>query len=167
MGFFDINYDILRAQLLPVRLRNVKMKAWLRCLIAPIKWLHVQFLRQRKGDVYTLAHTGQVVFLEAVLNDTFDTVMRGITIVDGSYEDPAFVFTEPETYPVWLGLSAESGVAAFDTPVTLFTTTETTLLGDSFIIRVPASVVFDEVHMRAVVNKYRIAGKGVYGIVVF
>jgi len=152
---------------MPVGLRNAKIKAWLRCLIAPIKWLHVQFLRQRKSDVYILAHTGQVVFLEAVLNDTFDAETRGITIVDGSYEDPAFIYTEPESNPCWLGLSAESGVAAFDTPVTIYTTTETMLLGNSFIVRVPASVVFDEAHMRALVNKYRIAGKGVYGIEVF
>jgi hypothetical protein len=167
MGFFDISYDILRVQLLPVRLRNAKMKAWLRCLIAPIKWLHLQFLRHRKGDVYTLAHTGQVGFLEAVLNDTFDPVARGIMIVDGSYEDPVFTYTIPEASQRWLGLVSEMGATGFTMPLSLYTSGETTLLGDSFIIRVPASVVFDEAHMRALVNKYRIAGKGIYGIVVF
>jgi hypothetical protein len=59
------------------------------------------------------------------------------------------------------------GATGFTMPLSLYTSGETTLLGDSFIIRVPASVVFDEAHMRALVNKYRIAGKGIYGIVVF
>lgn len=167
MGFFDINYDSLRTQLLPVRLRNNKMKAWLRCLIAPIKWLHVKFLGLRTEDVYTLAHTGQVVYLEAVLNDTFDPVVRGIMIVDGSYEDPIFTYTIPETSPQWLGLVGETGMPGFVTPVSLYTTGETALLGDAFVVRVPSAIVFDESRMRALVNRYRIAGKGVYSIVVY
>lgn len=167
MGFFDINYDSLRTQLLPVRLRNNKMKAWLRCLISPIKWLHVKFLRLRTEDVYTLAHTGQVVYLEAVLNDTFDPVARGIMIVDGSYEDPMFTYTIPEASPCWLGLVSETGISGFDTPASLHTMAETALLGDAFIVRVPSAVVFDESRMRALVNRYRIAGKSVYSIVVY
>ena len=167
MGFFDINYDSLRTQLLPVRLRKNKMKAWLRCLIAPIKWLHVKFLTLRSEDVYSLAHTGQVLYMEAVLNDTFDPVARGIMVVDGRYEDPVFTYTIPEVSPRWLGLVSETGTAGFATPVSLYTTAETLLLGDAFIVRVPSAVVFDEARMRALVNRYRIAGKGIYSIVVY
>jgi hypothetical protein len=164
MSFFDINYDLLRLQLLPVRLRNNKMKAWLSCLISPIKWLHNKFRAARIANLYYLDHSGQVVFLEASLNDVFDPVSRGIYIIDGLYEDPVFLFLEPEVKPVWLGLGSEAGATSYASPAVLFTDAETSLLGNSFIVRVPVTLPFDNERMKAHINRYRLAGRNVFGI---
>lgn len=167
MGFFDISYDILRVQLLPVRLRKSNTNAWLKCLIAPVKWLYYQFMQQRAADRYLLAHNSQVVYLEAVLNDMFDPLTRGIYIADGLFEDPVYAFLVTETHPMWIGLTAESGSVSFSLPTTLYTATETSVLGNAFIVKVPAAVVFDTDRMRALINRYRIAGKNIYGIEIY
>jgi hypothetical protein len=164
MGFFDINYDFLRVQLLPVRLRKTNTSAWLKCLISPVKWLFHQFKLQRDGQLYLLSHNSQVVYLEAVLNDMFDPLTRGIYIEDGSFEDPVYAFLVSETHPIWVGLAVEAGTVSYVLPTALYTATETTVLGNSFLVKVPAAISFDADRMRALINKYRIAGKNIYGI---
>lgn len=167
MGFFDINYDSLRTQLLPVRLRKTNTKAWLGSLLSPVKWLHNKFREYRTANLYNVAHNSQVVYLQAALNDTFDPVGRGIIIVDGPYEDPLFVYLAPELSPLWLGLDSEAGAMPFATPATLFTEAETTLLGYAFIVKVPSSVVFDIGRMKALIDKYRVAGRNIYQIITY
>ncbi len=167
MGFFDINYDVLRVQLLPVRLRKNKTKAWLKCLVSPVKWLHNIFRSNKLANTYFLAHSGQVAYLEDALNDVFDPVSRGIYIEDGLYEDPIFTYLVTEVRPVWLGLESEAGSTAFPVPQVLFTDAETSLLGNSFIVRVPSGMPFDPDRMKALINRYRLAGRCVYGILTY
>jgi hypothetical protein len=167
MGFFNINYDNLRLQLLPVRWRNDNMKAWTSSLISPVKWLFNFFTANRSNNLYTLAHNSQVVYLQAALNDVFDPDSRGIFIDDGPYEDPLFTYLIPETRPLWLGLVSEAGSTSYPDPQPLYTSTETSLLGVGFIVRVPVSVPFDTDRMKALVNSYRLAGRNLYEIVTY
>ncbi len=167
MGLFDVNYDSLSYQLLPVRLRKLKNVAWIRCIIAPIKWLYNLFGTSREDHLYFLAHNSQVVYLTAALNDLFDPVGRGIYIEDGQYEDPLFVYLTPEIRPLWLGLSSEVGSAIYPVPQVLYTDSETSLLGNAFVVKVPVTLVFDMQRMMALINKYRLAGKNVYQIVTY
>lgn len=167
MGFFDINFDALRVQLLPVRLRKPNTKAWLQCLIAPVRWLYDQFRSARSANLYHLAHNSQVAFLESALNDTFDPVGRGIFIEDGPYEDPLYVYLTPELGPVWLGLESETGTTPYTSPVPLYTADETIAMGFAFVVWVPSAISFDNDRMRALIDKYRIAGRNVYGINIY
>lgn len=167
MGFFDINYDSLNFQLLPVRLRKQRMLAWVRCLTVPIRWLHNLFMSNREINQYFLAHNGQVCHLEKVLNDAFDSVSREIVITDGEYEDPVFTFLATEIKPVLLALESEVGLTAYEAPTILYTEAETSLLGNAFIVKVPSSVLFDENRMRAHIDRYRLAGRSVYEIVLY
>lgn len=167
MSLFDVNYDSLSYQLLPVRLRKMKNVAWLRCLIAPVKWLYYQFKVSRNSNLYNLAHNSQVVFLTAALNDLFDPVGRGIYIEDGSYEDPLFVYMPLEVRPLWLGLSTEISTPIYPIPQVLYTDAETTLLGNAFVVKVPVTLPFDMQRMKALINKYRLAGKNVYQILTY
>ena len=167
MGFFDINFDSLRTQLLPVRLRKTNTKAWLSSLLAPVRWLHNKFINDRNATLYSLAHNSQVVYLQAALNDTFDPVGRGIIIEDGPYEDPLFVYLAPELVPQWLGLDSEAGTMPFATPAALFTEGETLLMGYAFIVKVPVGVSFDTDRMKALIDKYRIAGRNIYQITTY
>ena len=167
MGFFDINYDSLSKQLIPVRLRKPNTRAWLRALLAPVRWLHARFKANRDATLYSMAHNSQVVYLQAALNDTFDPVGRGIIIEDGPYEDPLFVYLTPELVPLWLGLDSETGTMPFATPATLFTEGETLLMGYAFIVKVPVSVSFDTDRMKALIDKYRIAGRNIYQVTTY
>lgn len=167
MEFFNIDYDVLVWQILPVRLRKPVTYAWLRSLIAPVKWLYSLFYQQRETNLYRLAHNSQVVYLEAVLNDTFDMLGRGIYIADGPFEDPLFTYLVPEDKPIWLGLDTEAGTTTYPSPQILFTDSETSLLGVGFIVMVPASVTFDMARLRAVVDYYRLAGRRQFDVATY
>lgn len=169
MGFFDINYDTLVPQLLPVRLRQPVTKSWLKALISPVKWLYNLFRANRKNDLYFLAHNGQVCFLEAALNDTFDPLIRGIYIDDGPFRDPLFLYLEPEAKPLWVGLVSEEGTTPYPDPEVLYTDSETYTLGVCFIIHVPALVVagpaYSVARLKALVDQFRLPGRTNYSIV--
>ena len=164
MSFFDIDYDTLTTQLLPVRLRNNKMIAWMKCLVAPVRWLYGVFRSNRAGNLYILKHNSQVVYLQAALNDVFDPLSRLIYIDDGPYRDPLFTYLTTEEHPLWLGLSSEAGTTSYPDPQVLYTSGETSLLGMGFIVKVPLAVSFDMHRMRALINKYRLPGSNNYTI---
>ncbi|MES2701875.1 MAG: hypothetical protein V4649_04505 [Bacteroidota bacterium] len=165
MSVFDINFSVLGKQLLPVRLRNDKMLAWIKCLVRPVGELHNVFKADRTANLYQLAHNSQIVYLQAALNDLFDPAIRGIVIVDGAFEDPLFIYLPAEDEPLWLGLTGES--TTYPNPRALYTDTETTLLGNCFIVKVPVAVSFDMARMRAIIDKYRLAGKNTYAVVTY
>ena len=171
MAFFDIDYNGLITQLLPVRLRNSRMNAWLKCLVSPVKWLYGLFKANRNNNLYILAHDGQVCYLEAALNDLFDPVSRGLQVVDGPFEDPLFLYLAPENKPIWLGLVSEVGTTAYPDPQVLYTDSETTLLGINFIVKVPLAVAggigYDVLRLRALVDAYRLPGRKNYSIVTY
>lgn len=167
MSVFDINYDVLRVQLLPVRLRKAAMKAWIKCLVAPIKELYSLFKNNRDKNLYVLAHNSQVVYLEAALNDVFDPVSRSILIEDGIFADPLFVYLEPEDQPLFISLISEAGATPYPSPGVLYTASETSLFGVGFVVKVPLAIPFDIDRMQALINKYRLPGRNIYSIVTY
>ena len=50
--------------------------------VTPLNYIHTRFLEFRKDAAYRLNHNGQVCYLRAVLNDTFDPELRRITVTD-------------------------------------------------------------------------------------
>ena len=171
MGFFDIDYDSLVQQLLPVRLRQSVMIAWLKALVSPVKWLYNLFKAKRKSNLYLLAHDGQVCYLEAALNDAFDPITRGIYITDGPFKDPLYLYLDTEVKPVWLGLISEEGTTTYPDPEILFTDTETYALGICFIVHVPMLVAigagYDVIRLKALVDLYRLPGRYSYSVVTY
>jgi hypothetical protein len=171
MGFFDINYDALIPQLTPVKLRKPVMTAWLKVLVSPVKWLYDQFKTSRKGNLYTLAHNGQVCYLEAVLNDAFDPIVRGVYVTDGPFRDPLFLYLDAEVKPLWVGLTSEIGITPYPDPEILYTDGETYALGICFIIHVPISVAggpgYDVTRLRALTDKFRLPGRTNYTVVTY
>lgn len=171
MGFFDIDYDRLVPQLLPVRLRQTKTIAWLKVLVSPVKWLFGLFRSNRKNNLYLLSHTGQVCYLEAALNDVFDPVSRGIYITDGPFRDPLFLYLETELRPLWLGLTSEIGTTSYSDPEVLYTDAETYALGVCFIVHVPHLVAsgpgYDLQRLKAIVDLYRLPGRSYYTVEIY
>src|SRR6185437_15509245 len=102
MPLFDISYKALVNILLPPRLRNSKMVAWLNVLTIPVVYIYNLFTTNRNNDLYNLAHTSQVCFMQGVLNDTFDYALRRIYIIDGPEFDPLFIYTALEEKPLFI-----------------------------------------------------------------
>jgi hypothetical protein len=165
MSVFDINYTVLSAQLLPVRLRNITTKTWIKCLITPVRRLYDVFRSNRDTNLYTLAHNSQVVYLQAALNDAFDAESRGILIEDGFFADPLFTYLIPEDDPIFLGLVSESGTTGYTSPAVLYLDSETSLFGVGFVVKVPVAVTFDMDRMQALINKYRLPGRNIYTVI--
>ena len=170
MSVFDVDYNVLVKQLLPVRLRQSKMIAWLKCLVAPVKWLYDLFKTFRNNNLYLLAHDSQVCYQEAALNDTFDPINRGIYISDGVYVDPVYVYLIPELKPVFIDLASEVGTSVIPAPdpVPLYLDMEiyAGLGAYTFIVNVPVAITFDMARLRALVDLYKLPGKK-YNVVTY
>jgi hypothetical protein len=162
MAFWDINYDFLGRQLLPVRQRKERAKAWIKVLLSPIVWLYNRYMANRAANLYHLGITSQVCYMEKVLNDTFDNVDRRIRIVDGVSEEITHVYLDAELRPVYVALDSELPVSAYDAPIWIYTDIETEESGWQFVVEYPTGLVFDMVRLRALVDRYRLPSKSTY-----
>lgn len=164
MGFFDVEFDVLRVQLLPVKLRAAIMKAWIKCLLKPLVWLYDKYMANRAANLYYLAHNSQVCYMEAALNDLFDNEDRRIYVGDGPQQSALYIYLASEEKEVYLPLTSELPVTEYEAPVYLYTEGETMEFSDQFIVYYPDGLVFDLDRMKALINKYRLPSKNRYSI---
>ncbi|TXI13513.1 MAG: hypothetical protein E6Q66_10000 [Pedobacter sp.] len=100
---FTLDYRRLIKMLLPAALRKEQMVLWLHALLAPVMRLYLEFLRYRHLVNYRMEHTGQVIYLEKILNERFDTASKQIFIDDGTKYDTINIFLTAEKKPKYLG----------------------------------------------------------------
>ena len=81
MGFFDIDIDKTIWEYLPVDDREPVRYEWLKVLAECPKFVYTEFMANRTGNLYNLAHNGQVCYLQAALNDLFDPVADRKSVV--------------------------------------------------------------------------------------
>lgn len=138
--------------LLPHQLASTRQVAWLNALLIPIKHLYVKFLSYRQQVNYRITHTGQVVYLQKVLNDRFDSTQKRIYITDGSKYDWIHIFRTDEQKPKYLQkIYLYDHLAYGDT-------------GADFQVHIPAeSGIWTESSLqaecRSLLNYYKLAGK--------
>jgi hypothetical protein len=149
---YDIDYDKLRQWLLPARVRKVRILAFLKVMISGVEFLYQNFLRFRTAKLYQLMITPQVCYLERMLNDRFDFVLRRIVIVDAQDKPPFYIFQDAEVKPKYIRNTAEA------VPRWIYTEGESGVLRDDFVILVPTALVFEEAEMRSLVKVYKLAG---------
>lgn len=137
---------------MPLRLRTLLLVDILKCCVMPIKNLYDRFKALRANNIYELTHNGQVCRLEAVLNDRFDLTLRRIRIVDADVIQPLYIYKRSENKPLYIFKRVENH------PIYMRKREELTM-GGKFIVRIPASVVFDVNEMNALIKKYKQAGK--------
>ncbi len=162
MGLFNVSFPDLVKQLLPVRLRNAKITRWLQCLVAPLIELYFLFTTNRNENLYYLSHNGQVSYLQAVLNDTFDFTGRGIYITDPAICDAVFIWLVAESETIWLGLTSEIGITGYANPLWLYLNTEVSASTTNFIVMIPSTLSYDSFRMKALIDKYRLVSKNNY-----
>lgn len=85
MKDFELKYLIV--DLLPTFLRVQRLFSFICSLITPIETIKADFFTNRRKNIAEANQTGQVCLLEGLLNNTFDTELRRIEIVDGNASD--------------------------------------------------------------------------------
>lgn len=157
MSVYDIDYGVLVKILVPKQLRQTKMLAWLNVLVSPVVFVYDLFMTHKYDMDYIVAHTPQVCYMQAVLNDAFDTALRRITIVDGPDKEPTYLFEPGEGKPVFMYQTSETK------PVYLYTDDEIAALGADFVVQVPTIVTtlpeWNVGYLNALVNQFMLAGK--------
>lgn len=82
MSKYDVNFKRLALLLLPTSWRRPIIASITYAMVSPFSYIYTHFMRFRSESNYRLTHNGQVCYLRAVLNDTFDPIERRITITD-------------------------------------------------------------------------------------
>lgn len=150
------DFTKLVTYLLPSFLRKDRLIGWLKALCAPSDTLHTQFITFVSDKIYEQNFTGQVISLERLLNDQFDSSLRRIYITDGNREE-IFIFNGDGT-----GFAEGNESYFFNgtgvDEVYVFNGEDSSLLYD-FVVNVPVSLVYDSAKFNALIIKYKLAGK--------
>jgi len=134
----------------------VRHLKWLGAVLAPLQTLNSLF-REYVADIrYSMYMTGQVVYLEHLLNDLYDSVSRRIYIEDGEGTQPMLLYNKAETpESEVIRNKAEGGIDSV-----LYNRVES--FGEvDFVVVLPFGEIPDfwDAQIRANINKYKIAGK--------
>ena len=159
---FNVDFNNIVELLLPPFLRKTKIIAWLKALVKPLIDLYTTFMAYRQSVIYLLSFTGQVIYLEKLLNDTYNNGTSGIIIVDGNTLDFPYLFNKSEgVVDIYLYNLSEN-----EDPFYLYNKSEFGTQID-FIVKVPA-LLYSQLqlnnnqglnNMTALITKYKLAGK--------
>lgn len=167
----NYNWNIAQTitRLIPARIKAYfpsafsQLQAWLYTLLFPLESAYGVFVLFVQQTNYKTAITGQVIYLEKVLNDTFDPVMMGIFISDGDPLNESYVYdhaASPDSPPLIYDHGSADPEEDF---VYDHSTYEERF---DFIVNVPSYVFFTSHIMRALIDYYKQAGKR-YQIVIY
>lgn len=148
---FDVKQ--FAAQLLPVKLRGPKLQALVRSLVSPVEYVNAAFVNFKKEQEYELTITGQVCYLQKMLNDFFDYSDRRILVEDVPVSDQYALYLKSE--------GPEKGLVTYlngeaDPEYTFILSDELGGEGGYFLVKVPAGLVYDVERMKALLNKYKL-----------
>lgn len=153
MGLFDVRFDKIVKDNLPVSLRKYRIIAFLLTLISGIKDVYLKFQNNRAKNLYKLKHRQHIAHLEAVLNDSFDVAFRRIKVENGALVFlPLHIFTNSENKPISLFTQSESQTVALSTEY------EIENEGVDFKILIPYSIPYDLGQLKAIVETYKVPG---------
>jgi len=139
----------------PKRLRNASIMAFVRLIVAPFIIIYQVFKLFRDATIYDLTITPQVCYVEKILNDRYDPILRGIYTDDAIEHNGLYLFLDPEDKPVILYTDPE------EHPVPMFTDGEIdgAVLYD-FIVFVPLLVTASHsiIEISSLINRKRLPG---------
>ena len=155
-----LNFKTVFSYLVPYQLRKSRTVEWIGALLQPLQSLNDGFVEWAADVRYFLAFNGQVVYLEHVLNDTFDNSLRRIYIDDpaGNIAITTYVHNKVEQQPPLYLYNVDD--ASNENPL-VYNQAELFVSDDDFIVYVPVGIFNPtvEVQMRDLIDQYRIAGK--------
>lgn len=151
--YFDVDLKTFAVWLLPVSLRVPTVCSFVVSLCTPYIDLYWRFYSNRNKNLYRLAITSQVCYIEKALNDHFDFRYRRIYITGGSIKRRTYIYTRKENFPVMVYTRQENAA------IHLYTRDEDNGEKADFIVNVPKSINFDNYEMCALIDMYKLASK--------
>jgi hypothetical protein len=150
---FNVDFHKLLQLLLPVALRQPRLIAYLKVLAKPLITLFNSFTTHRLYVLDAITHTGQVIYLEHLLNKLYDP-FNHIKIIDSTDPRPdVFIFNEAEgQQAIFLFNKIENA------PILIYNRHEFDNNND-FIVKVPNGLFSLVEQITATVHRYRQAGK--------
>lgn len=105
---FDVLFPYLATILTPTRLRQPKMLSWLLLIISHLSKVYDRYISYRGLKLYDINFTGQTIYLQKKLRDTFGC--QGIVIEDGLLVTPFYLSNKNENHiPVYIGNYFKNG----------------------------------------------------------
>jgi hypothetical protein len=152
MIIIDLTY--LFQILLPMDLRLPLVKEFLNEIKKSLQFNYTGFYSLFENTKYNLIFNGQVCMLKHLLDDRYDNTLRRIEIIQDTSGKPTYLFNDFEdNEKTYLFNKGEVGKSTY-----LYNSDEILGLTD-FIIRVPSDVIFNEVQLRKLVDKYKLPDK--------
>ena len=151
----NIDIDVRNEANLPISKRKFLNIAWLKFLSKPIRRILDEYYTHRKTNELLIHMNGQVIYIEHILNHYFDPINKGIYITDSAQvEEGVVLYNDAEdNEETYLYNDAENA------DETYFFNQEELQNWADFIVNIPSSVTYNEQQLRALVNRYKIAGK--------
>ena len=105
---FNINFDNLIQLLSPSSWRKLKFVSWLKLILSHLRKIYNEFVTFRAQKLYDINFTGQIMYLEKKLNDTFE--VSGIYIANIKHFPKLYLQNKGEDFlPVYMGNTWKSG----------------------------------------------------------
>lgn len=132
-----------------------------RVLLKPFKTLYAVFIGYREETLRKMVYNSQVIVLENMLNDFFDSNLRRIRIIT-TYDvlESVHIYTVVEEEPLYVYTEADYNSNPALQRVYLYTTSELGVLYDFIVEAAPGSLTNEQIiRLKSLVNYYRFAGK--------
>lgn len=156
MTQYGINYGRLALAIVPIKLRKPLLMALLNVLLTGVRRADSVFGQFRADTNFRLYHNGQVCYLRAALNDTFDWERRRITIDDtGDYRESVIIYRRDD--PVH-----SVSVPVRNNGAIIINRRSMTIDGAlDFTVSVPDDVrlTYGEAQIRALIDQFKLASK--------
>lgn len=147
-----VDFRKLALLLLPTALRKKGIIALTSSLIQGVRVLQSDYQVFCEQTESTLKYNGQVCYLRGLLNDTFDSDDRRISVSDAAEHDPLLIYTrkfgkqcilahQRNGNAVILNLRGYQGLSEY-----------------SFLVNVPWDLIIYADRLTAMVNSYKLAG---------
>lgn len=151
----QIDIDVRNESNLPINKRKFLNIAFLKFLSVPIRRILQEYYDYREKNELLIHMNGQVIYIEHILNHYFDPVNESIYISDAAQvEEGVTLYNKAEgNEKTILYNDAENEEETY-----FFNLTELQNW-PNFIINIPSAVSFNEEQLRALVNRYKMAGK--------
>lgn len=150
---YTFNIRALVRRYFPPKLRHEENIAWGYALLKPLEFIHNLFLTHRDTVNATYNYNGLKHSLEALLNDTYDPVLRRIYITVSPQVPVLHCLDEAEPARAWC--QAEEELAGF----WCTDEGEGALYLHEFSINVPVALPVNYDELFALVDIYRYAGR--------
>jgi hypothetical protein len=161
MKIFTLNISDLIQKLLPTFLRKEVITGFLETLLKPFSWLKGIFDSFRRRNLYELGITSQVVYLEKLLNDRYDSEFSRIKITDGYlFNNQTFIFLNVENRPVYTFLTGEFSGLTPEDKTFIYNDDEYGVRDFDFIVKIPQSLSNSRIiaEMRIPVQQFCLPG---------